>query len=244
MGMMSRYMPRDHSYPSSMPEPPEPIVHCPPPEPSSFFDDLDEGVGGPLKSMRSGRLPSNWEAVDEEVKGDSGNNHAEAGNFFDQYRDGDGIDDIAGHWVPGAQPATCGDALPGSWERPLCVECGQDEGEEGGGRYGHDDHIDQFYCGRCWKSWDEEEQRKMMSGYAPRRHIVLAGAPEPLDPMVDSELPEPTYFDEYLNELEGNDDPNFRGRLLGSEREWEAVDEDNSEDEGARVSSSHTDGLS
>lgn len=53
-------------------------------------------------------------------------------------------------------------ALSASLERPVCRECGREDGPEGGGRYGFADHEGIFFCGRCWKAWDDEEKAKIM----------------------------------------------------------------------------------
>merc|ERR1719221_2505974 len=95
-------------------------------------------------------------------------------------------------------------ALVGSWDRPLCIQCGRDEGEEGGGRYGHGDDMDKFFCGRCWKSWDETDRRKMMGAYAPMRSLQDPGCPDPMmfqaeDPLQDDpwdDEDDPASFDE------------------------------------------------
>lgn len=103
-------------------------------------------------------------------------------------------DDIEGAWDPSQAPKRReGEmALPGSWERPICVKCGNDEGEEGGGRYGHRDEATKFFCGRCWQSWDEPDRLRMMLAYAPR----WADGPVPMDPMVFCPAPEPPPVDD------------------------------------------------
>jgi len=119
---------------------------------------------------------------------------ADPGNFFDQYTGGEGTDDIDGAWDPSskAQLAEGEMALPGSWERPVCKQCGNDEGEDGGGRYRRDVDGEHFFCGRCWKSWDAESRRKMMMGYAPMcSPDPVCPAPETLAfPIVDCPPPD------------------------------------------------------
>jgi len=155
------------------------------------------------------------------------------GNFFDQYdaEAEEGTDDIEGAWSPDEKGVNeSGDqALPGSWERPLCVECGNDEGEEGGGRYGHGPDNEKFFCGRCWKSWDGEAQRRMMMAYAPAnrldfedRHAMdpMLHVPPPNDPM---KLEDPAFYDMDM-------DPASMTRQ--GEAEDQDVDGDDQEDEG------------
>uniref|UniRef100_A0A7S4S4U4 BRCT domain-containing protein n=1 Tax=Alexandrium monilatum TaxID=311494 RepID=A0A7S4S4U4_9DINO len=106
-------------------------------------------------------------------------------NFFAQYAGGVGSDDIAGAWDPSLKqrPRGPGMALPGSWQRPLCVECGRDEGEEGRGRYGHGPDSDKFYCGRCWMSWEGDDRERIMRAYAPSGRFMSQGH-DLLDPML------------------------------------------------------------
>eukprot|EP00441_Pelagodinium_beii_P000200 CAMPEP_0197698012 /NCGR_PEP_ID=MMETSP1338-20131121/118760_1 /TAXON_ID=43686 ORGANISM="Pelagodinium beii, Strain RCC1491" /NCGR_SAMPLE_ID=MMETSP1338 /ASSEMBLY_ACC=CAM_ASM_000754 /LENGTH=292 /DNA_ID=CAMNT_0043281333 /DNA_START=33 /DNA_END=908 /DNA_ORIENTATION=- len=118
------------------------------------------------------------------------------GNFFHSYAGQEGTDDIDGAWDPfNTKDGREGEmALPGSWERPLCVQCGNDEGEEGGGRYGHGPDEKKFFCGKCWKSWDEAERKKMMMAYAPQVRFDLDRFDN--DPMVDCPPPEPPPLDD------------------------------------------------
>lgn len=115
-------------------------------------------------------------------------------NFFATYSGGPGSDDIDGAWDPGQKPVLrAGEmALPGSFDRPKCAQCGNDEGEVGGGRYGHGDKADKFFCGRCWQSWDEDDRRRMMMAYAPssRWSNDCVGC-APMDPVVYCPPPEP-----------------------------------------------------
>lgn len=136
----------------------------------------------------------------------------EEDNFFKNFEGGgvdcDGSDDAVGAWSAEASLRDGEQALPGSWHRPLCVECGNDEGDEGGGRYGHDDDVDKFYCGRCWQSWDVAARRRMMMAYAPQeRHFandlvldLFVDCPPPDLPMWDDDL---DYFeDDFASEEE------------------------------------------
>jgi len=152
------------------------------------------------------------------------------GNFFDQYEGGEGTDDAEGAWDPSQlDDRRDGDmALPGSWDRPICEECGNDEGEEGGGRYGHGPDQEKFFCGRCWKSWDEDSKKKMMRAYAPSSR-GLGGFMEPfILHCPPPEVPDLQPFDEeYLFQggwEEEEEETQEGGEWEGDE--WEGGEED------------------
>lgn len=123
----------------------------------------------------------------------------EEANFFDRYEAPHDLPaevEVEGGWKPGAlgQRRAGELELTGSWERPVCSQCNREEGDEGGGRYRHDSDADRFFCGRCWKSWDEESRRKMMMAYAPRWRDDFGGPCPVVDcppPPADVEPPAP-----------------------------------------------------
>lgn len=131
--------------------------------------------------------------------GASSSSAAATGNYFDDFAGAhsEGVDDVEGAWEPGRKDAGHGEqALPASWEKPICIECGKDDDEFGGGRYKRGAEGDKFYCGRCWKSWNVEARQNMMMAYAPSRcdpvcpppdaHVnVMAMCPVPDAPRCD-----------------------------------------------------------
>lgn len=156
----------------------DPMLHVPPPN-------------DPMKQEDPWRQPDDMEMRE--------------GNFFDEYKADaqEGTDDIEGAWNPDHNDVNeNGDqALPGSWERPICVECGNDEGEEGGGRYGHGPDNEKFFCGRCWKSWDCEAQQKMMMAYSPGSRFDVDDR-HAMDPMLHAPPDDPMKLDPAFYDIE------------------------------------------
>lgn len=120
----------------------------------------------------------------------------DADNFLNHFGGAVGTDDIDGAWDPSSAPKRRDGelALPGSWERPICFECGNDEGDIGGGRYGHGEKAGKFFCFRCWQSWDEADRRGMMMAYAPSNRFC--DGPTPMDPIVLCPAPEAPPLDD------------------------------------------------
>ncbi|CAE8735004.1 unnamed protein product, partial [Polarella glacialis] len=134
-------------------------------------------------------------------------------NFFDSYQGGEGADDTEGAWSPSDGEGRRAGALElvGALERPRCVECSNEEGEEGGGRYGHGADAEKFFCGRCWQSWDEEDRRKMMMAYAPGHMDRFAN-----EPSVGCPPPDPPSLEDDFGfdfDDEGDDDLDEYGEL-------------------------------
>lgn len=86
-------------------------------------------------------------------------------------------------------------ALPASWKKPVCTQCMQEESDNEGGRYRRDGNGDKFFCGCCWRAWDEEARRKMMMAYAPMCSTDFEIPPPEIcvDPIVD--CPDPDFPD-------------------------------------------------
>lgn len=129
------------------------------------------------------------------------------GNFFDGYRGPSVPDCFVDHpdidecWKPelAKNPQEGVQALPASWKRPVCNECGKQEGDNEGGRYRRDKNGDKFFCGRCWRAWDVESRRKMTMAYAPVCSTDFECPPPEIcvEPIVDCPEPDfPSYDDE------------------------------------------------
>jgi len=160
---------------------------------------------------------------------DRGGEDPQAGNFFDVYRGGDGTDDAEGAWDPKSElvrgEGYRGEmALPASWERPTCHDCGMEEGEDGGGRYRRDEAGDLFFCGRCWKSWDADARRKIMMGYAPACLTdSMCSAPDVrIEPVVDCPAPDAPNFDDEEWEVGDAGKESFEGAEVD---EWDGESE-------------------
>jgi len=182
----------------------DPMLHAPPPN-------------DPMKQEDPWRQPRNMEMRES--------------NFFDEY-DADaqeGTDDIDGAWNPDEKVVNDNgnQALPGSWERPVCIECGNNEGEEGGGRYGHGPDSEKFFCGRCWKSWDHEAQRKMMMAYSPGNRLDLDDG-QAMDPMLLAPPDSPMMWDPAFDDMDMREEAD--DEEIGGEDEAEIVEAGEEED--------------
>mmetsp|Transcript_107418 Transcript_107418/g.260746 ORF Transcript_107418/g.260746 Transcript_107418/m.260746 type:complete len:390 (+) Transcript_107418:110-1279(+) len=169
-----------------------------------------------------------WDVKCQEKAGDEDSDAEPLGNFFDHYKGGEGTDEIDGAWDPDEQAdrAEGEQALPGSWERPTCAECGNEEGDEGFGRYQRDEKGFRFICGRCWRSWDDESRRRIMMAYAPSCHLdPICPAPEAIaEPQIDCPAPDVPFGDD--------DDDWIRQLDEGAEevRDWEGGPDDGPDD--------------
>lgn len=172
-------------------------------------------------------------AKQPEVRNDEA--HGDETNIFSQFEGEEGTDDVEGAWDPSQRDRTHEgeQALPGSWDRPLCTECGRDEGDHGGGRYGHGPECDKFFCGRCWQSWDKTDRDRMMRAYDPSdRH---RGGRHPMDPMVFCPPPPMPHFEDHgyglgqeekEEEEEWDDQEEWVGKAVWNEEHGEEFDEE------------------
>lgn len=176
------------------------------------------------------------EAASKADHEDTKDNDGEDNFFTSAYQGGEGSDDLDGAWEEGSRSNTDAQALPGSWERPLCCQCGRDEGDHGGGRYGHGPDAEKFFCGRCWQSWDEEDRQRMMRAYEPRR-LNDPMSRHAMDPMLHCpppENPDPFREGEFidLHQYEGeNMHEDQEKNEDKDDEEQEAVEEDEQEEE-------------
>jgi len=141
-------------------------------------------------------------------------------NFFDQYAGGEGtdevdVDDVGWDAAQEQKHRPNELALPGSWERPRCVQCGQEEGMPGGGRYRRDEGGYSFFCGACWMSWDEEAKRAMMMGFAPvcSADPVCPAPAAVAEPLVECDAPDAPQCDSDGEDWRASDEEDDWGML-------------------------------
>lgn len=162
-------------------------------------------------------------------------------NFFDRYgRASEAAPEVEvaveGGWRPDlATKRRDGELeLEGCWEKPVCSQCGREDGEEGGGRYRRDEDGDHFFCGRCWQAWDEEARRKMMMAYAPTWRDSFCGPCPVVDcppPPAEIEPPAPASFGD--DDFDFGSEPSYDGPM--TPEQWTEEQEEMDDEQLARA---------